>query len=728
MSSVSVRIELDLFNHIDYAVAVEDMEISKEYCKKYSIDGTKTILENIISERSDIDHWLVYFSKIKDLKKNIDSLKKLLPNYKVFTMYSQNEKMNDEQLKEFNGYKGKSMLLTVSMVLEGIHPKNVGGILLYRNITRNNTLLQVLGRVCNINKKIKPICIDIPDSIHNIPRTKISELVVHEQKSTNSVKSKKSIRNIIDVKASSYKYVELLSNIMGDLYVNEYRGFRWSTNKELSLLLGKHETYVNDIRHNHNYTYEQIIDIYLNGKPKKYSYRGLEWDYNTELDALLGKYKGYVRNALNKYNYTYEQIIDINLDGKPLKPKKYSYRGFEWDSDRELSKLLGKSKGTVNYAINNGYTYKQIIDMHLDGKSNKYSYRGFEWDSDNMLCILLGRDNYYVGRKRIDNYTYEQIIDEVLDGKPKKYSYRGLEWDSDTELRELTGIGYAFMKSRHKEGYTNEQIIDMHLDGKPKKYSYRGLEWDSNTELSRLLGKDKNYVTNVISTYNYTYEQIIDINLDGKPLKSKKYSYRGLEWDSNTELDALLGKYKGYVTSIKNRNNYTYEQIIDINLDGKPLKSKKYSYRGLEWDSNTELSRLLGKQREYVRLTCKKGYTYEQIIDEHLDGKPKKFSYRGFEWDSNRELCKLLGKHKDYIRNMYERNNYTYKQIIDVYLDGKPKKYSYRGLEWDYETELAKLLGRSRDYIRDMRKKGYTYEQIIDINLDKKDEGDDKND
>ena len=146
-------VELDLFNHIDYAVAVEDIEISKEYCKKYSIDGTKTILENIINGRSDIDHWLVYFSKIKDLKKNIDSLKKLLPNYKVFTMYSQNEVMNDEQLRQFNEYKGKSMLLTVSMVLEGIHPKNVGGILLYRNITRNNTLLQVLGRVCNINKK-----------------------------------------------------------------------------------------------------------------------------------------------------------------------------------------------------------------------------------------------------------------------------------------------------------------------------------------------------------------------------------------------------------------------------------------------------------------------------------------------------------------------------------------------------------------------------------------------
>ena len=56
--------------------------------------------------------------------------------------------------------------------------------------------------------------------------------------------------------------------------------------------------------------------------------------------------------------------------------KKYSYRGFEWDSDNELSRLLGKNRKYVcDNKLRKHMTCEQIIDMHLDGKLKKYSYR-----------------------------------------------------------------------------------------------------------------------------------------------------------------------------------------------------------------------------------------------------------------------------------------------------------------------------------------------------------------
>ena len=250
-------IEAGLFNDIQYAIADHDTIINdKEYCKKYSIDGTKTLLENLLHKHAHINKWLVYFSNISDLNKNKPSIEKLFPNYKIFIMHSRIDN-NDEELNNFNSYDGKCMLLTVSMVLEGIHPKNIGGILLYRNVTNHHTLLQVLGRVCDINKKISPVFIDITKCVNTISLSYLKDCA---GKPNQYTKRNNSIRPIIDVKASTYKYIELI-------YV-----FRTLFNKSgytLAKEIGCSDSYVYE-RRNKGMTDEQINDEYEKYKSKKH--------------------------------------------------------------------------------------------------------------------------------------------------------------------------------------------------------------------------------------------------------------------------------------------------------------------------------------------------------------------------------------------------------------------------------------------------------------------------
>ena len=54
----------------------------------------------------------------------------------------------------------KAVILSVNMLLEGVHLSNITGIILYRNVTSVGTFQQMLGRVCSIGNTVPPLVID----------------------------------------------------------------------------------------------------------------------------------------------------------------------------------------------------------------------------------------------------------------------------------------------------------------------------------------------------------------------------------------------------------------------------------------------------------------------------------------------------------------------------------------------------------------------------------------
>lgn len=416
--SIEEAIKYNLFNEIKYAIADPYTIIDdKKYCKKYSIDGTKTLLENILYEHRNITRWLVYFNTIHSLNENLVSIKKLFPDYKVFTMYTGN-KNNDNELKEFNSYKGKSMLLTVSMILEGVHPKNVGGILLYRNITNYHTFLQVLGRVCSIKSKINPVCVDITSSIYDIPMQYIEKFSNCYNKH-NKRRSSNHIKQIVDIKSYTYRYIDLLSTIIGECEIKEYRGITWRTNIELSGKLGKSPKFVQR-KLKEGLTYEEIIDAELD---KYHTYRGYTYKDYVDLSKQLGHCDTYVCSLLRKGKYnSCEEIIDAKYDGE-LDPKfKINYNGVIISSIHKLAKVVNSTDSIIDGLLNNGFSAEDILKEFIKYGNIKYinakEYGDIRYlniaDLAKQINIKPARIRYL---KREHGITEEQIIDKYNAGE-----------------------------------------------------------------------------------------------------------------------------------------------------------------------------------------------------------------------------------------------------------------------------------------------------------------------
>ena len=589
-------IDVGILQKIHYAIAVrDDFELEndeKNLLIKYNLNTTHNMVSDLVNQYSHIRHWLAYFSRIDELNDNIESFKKYFPDFKVFVIHSDVDDC-DNVLNEFETYAGKAILASVSMVLEGIHPKTVEGILLYRNVSMSNTFLQIIGRLGIINPNTTPVFVDIYGTFNDFVESKnMTELT-----DSNNIRGQYKFRDHIYMNVDTYKLIEFA-------------------------------TVINNIRNEYKYI----------------EYRGLKWKNITglanQLDIALETVKKY-----REKGWTYEQIIDYVLDGN-VKQNGYEpmeYRGLTWTSDTELSKLLNISITLVGYHRRKGWTYEQIIDYVLDGNVKQHGYepmeyRGLTWTSDTELSRLLGKAKSFVKRHRIKGHTYEQIIDYVLDGNVRQHGYEpmeyhGLTWTSDMELSRLLGISSSLVKYYREKGWTYDQIIDYVLDGNIKQngyepMEYRGLTWTSDTELSKLLGKSETFVSSY-RRKGWTYEQIIDHGMDfvqnpNNKRLYKRMEYRGLSWLSNRDLANQLGISPSSITLYRQKG-MTYEQIIDAFMNGDigHDKHKLMEYRGLKWTTNASLAKQLCVYDTFISKYRKKGWTYEQIIDYVLDKKTK---------------------------------------------------------------------------------------------------------
>ena len=157
-------IRMGLMPPFQYRLMIPDKDpkqVEKEYDHQVNVvvnyEDSDDVMRNIL-RTFPRDKWIVFFPSVKELKRNTPKIKALFPGYKTFYLYS-----SLKNLKEvLDGVQAseKAVILSVNMLLEGVHLSGITGIALYRNVTTIGTFQQMLGRVCSIGNTVQPLIVD----------------------------------------------------------------------------------------------------------------------------------------------------------------------------------------------------------------------------------------------------------------------------------------------------------------------------------------------------------------------------------------------------------------------------------------------------------------------------------------------------------------------------------------------------------------------------------------
>ena len=158
-------IRLGLMPPFQYRLLEPDKDprqIEKEYGYEVKAvvdykNGSYDIVKEIVSTYPR-DKWICFFSSAKELHNHEDDIRDMFPGYEIFLLYSdlRNLKVVMDGVKRAE----KAVILSINMLLEGVHLSGITGIILYRNVTSVSTFQQILGRVCSIGNKTEPLIID----------------------------------------------------------------------------------------------------------------------------------------------------------------------------------------------------------------------------------------------------------------------------------------------------------------------------------------------------------------------------------------------------------------------------------------------------------------------------------------------------------------------------------------------------------------------------------------
>ena len=473
-------IEQGLMPKMDIAIGIkEDIDIPDNLREQYSVVGTKTLLETVIDDYKYVTHWLAYFTTKEELEQNESEMQRLFPEFKILKAYYGLDNTT-EIISEFELSKQPVVLMTVSMFLEGMHLKNVGGVLLYRNVRKSHTYAQILGRLCVIGQEYTPVIVDVTGSILTMKK-------FYTPKSSRALENQRKVyerRDIFDVTSKGYRLFDLMDKLELSSK-NEYRGVRWtslySLDRALGHSVGASATWLN---FNKNKTVQEYIDLCLkdysykeyidNGFIGRYRKDGYEYvDYQDLANqigvpyAVIYYHMEIKKSAVNLRELKYKKQTDEQFHIEGIERGKV-YKGIPLDTINSVAKALGCKTSTIHgWCKRAGVSdIKMCIDHYLLKADNKY--KGVDISSCKSVAEHFGKTRGAVQMYiRTNNITLKEYVDIMEDKRTKKYpEYRGVYLQSMYMVSKQLNVSYNMLRNiKIKEGYEDlEQLVDYMYD------------------------------------------------------------------------------------------------------------------------------------------------------------------------------------------------------------------------------------------------------------------------
>lgn len=161
-------IEMGLMPAFNYRILLPEKDpeqLKKEYENSINFTVDCTDCEETLTNITKLyqrKKWIAYFPNKKALLENESFLRRVFKDYDLFILYSDlrnlNEVITGMQAAE------KAIVLSVDMLLEGVHLPDITGIIMFRNVTSIVTFQQILGRVCSIGNTVEPVIVDASKS------------------------------------------------------------------------------------------------------------------------------------------------------------------------------------------------------------------------------------------------------------------------------------------------------------------------------------------------------------------------------------------------------------------------------------------------------------------------------------------------------------------------------------------------------------------------------------
>ena len=172
-------ISMGLMPPIEYRLGLPDKELKqleKEYDNQIKTVVDYTMSESVIRDVTAMfprNKWICFFSTAETLRSCESMIKRLFPEYKVFVLLSSLKNLNEVMNGVANAEK--AIILSVNILLEGIHLSGIDGIILFRAVTSLSAFQQMIGRVCSIGGKVSPVVLDCSQSSAKLMSMLLSE-------------------------------------------------------------------------------------------------------------------------------------------------------------------------------------------------------------------------------------------------------------------------------------------------------------------------------------------------------------------------------------------------------------------------------------------------------------------------------------------------------------------------------------------------------------------------
>lgn len=133
----------------------------EEVRAKLVYDNADTVIAPVIRKYSR-KKWICFFPNFRELTFYTPLVRSLFPGYRIITLRSDLNNLSDVMDEILTNEH--VVILSVNILLEGVHLPEIDGIILFRNVQSLTAFQQMIGRVCAISKKVSPVVIDCSES------------------------------------------------------------------------------------------------------------------------------------------------------------------------------------------------------------------------------------------------------------------------------------------------------------------------------------------------------------------------------------------------------------------------------------------------------------------------------------------------------------------------------------------------------------------------------------